>query len=66
MKLSNKDLLTKLNPAIEYAKNALLVGILQKNIVKHFTNLGLTTEASLNIVELGVCRAEKLSHYKLK
>lgn len=60
------ELLEKLNPVIEYAKEALLAGTLKKNVIKHFTNKGFTFEAAENIVEIGENRAKNLSYYKLK
>lgn len=61
MKSQNTELLEKLNPAIELGRQMLLAGVLVKNVIKHFTNLGLSFEAANNIVELSSFRANQLS-----
>ena len=66
-----KDLTTEqgvemMNGLVEYTKNALLAGVLKKNIKKAFTNKGVSDELAQKIVDKGESRFNELSHYKAK
>jgi hypothetical protein len=43
-----------------------IAGTLRKNVVKHFTNKGLSIEAAENLTEVGVFKAEELLKNKAK
>jgi hypothetical protein len=53
-----------LSPLTDLASKMILAGTLQKNVVKHFTNKGLSIEAAANIVECGVVKAENFMNKK--
>ena len=51
---------TFLAPLTDLACEMILSGTLRKNVVKHFTNRGLSLEAAENLTEVGVFKAEEL------
>ena len=53
-----------LSPLTELASKMILAGTLKKNVVKHFTNKGLSIEASQNIVDCGQIKAENFMNKK--
>jgi len=53
-----------LSPLTDLASKMILAGTLKKNVVKHFTNKGLSIEAADNIVECGVVKAENFMNKK--
>lgn len=55
-----------LNPLIDLAFQMLNAGTLQKNVIKHFTNKGLSFEASKNIVEVADFRFNEFNKNKSK
>lgn len=57
--LKNQELLEKLNPVIDIAKEMILAGVLPKNVVRHFTNRGWTLDAATNVMELGKFSADE-------
>lgn len=58
------ELKNKLNPVIDIASKMLLCGILKKNVLRYFENKGFSTNSAQNILDMGIVRAENLSHYK--
>lgn len=64
--MSKEDLLEYVNPLIELASQMLLAGTLKKNVIRHFTNRGLSFEAAENIMECGENTAKNFSFYKFK
>jgi hypothetical protein len=64
--MSKEELLEYINPLIELASQMLLAGTLKKNVIRHFTNRGLSFEAAENIMELGENNALNFSFYKFK
>lgn len=66
-KISTKEeQLNYLRPLIDLGVQMLMAGTLKKNVVRHFTNRGLSLETSTNLMELAEFNVEKLSHYKNK
>jgi hypothetical protein len=61
-----KELGAFLLPLTNLAMQMILAGTLKKNVIKHFTNKGLTFEASENIVECAVVKAENYQANKAK
>jgi len=55
-----------LAPLIDLACNMILAGVLNKNVIKHFTNKGLAFSAAENIVEVAAFKAEELLKNKAK
>jgi hypothetical protein len=55
-----------MNDLVEYTKNALLAGVLKRNIKLAFTNKGVSDELAQKIVDKGENRFNELSHYKAK
>lgn len=64
--LSKKELGTFLAPLTELACKMILAGALKKNVIKHFTNKGVSFDAAKNITEVGVFKAEQLLKNKAK
>jgi len=62
--LSKEDLGTFLAPLTELASKMILAGTLKKNVIRHFTNKGLSFEAAENISEVGCFKAEQLQNNK--
>ena len=62
--MSKQELLDFISPLTNRAKEMILAGVLVKNVIKHFTNGGLTLACAENIVEIGVFKAEKFQKHK--
>ena len=43
----------------------IIAGTLRKNVVRHFTNKGLSLEAAENLTEVGVFKAEEFLKNKI-
>lgn len=55
-----------LKPLTTLATQMLTAGVLAKNVVRHFTNKGLSLEVATNLVEVGIFQAEELLKNKIK
>ena len=55
-----------MNGLVTYAKEALLAGVLKKNIKLAFTNKGIDEDVAQTIVNKGELQFNELSHYKAK
>ena len=64
--MTKEELGMFLNPLTELASQMIIAGTLKKNVVKHFTNKGLSLEASENLTDVGVFKAEKFLKNKAK
>ena len=64
--MTKEELGTYLAPLTELACKMILHGTLKKNVMRHFTNRGLSFAAAENLMEVGVFKAEKLMKYKAK
>jgi hypothetical protein len=64
--LSKEELGTFLAPLIDLSSKMILAGVLKKNVIKHFTNKGLSFEAAENITDCGVFKAEEFLKNKAK
>ena len=64
--LSKQDLGSFLNPLTELACQMILAGTLKKNVIRHFTNKGLSFDAAENLTEVGVFKAEEFLRNKAK
>jgi hypothetical protein len=64
--MTKEELLIFLAPLTELASQMIIAGTLRKNVVKYFTNKGLSSEAAENLTELGVYKAEQLLKNKSK
>jgi len=53
-------------PLTELASKMILAGTLKKNVIKHFTNRGISFSVSENLTEMGVIIAENFMHLKAK
>ena len=62
--MTKEELGIFLAPLTELASKMIIAGTLRKNVVKHFTNRGLSLEASENLTEVGVFMAEKFLYNK--
>tara|TARA_R110000851_G_scaffold186207_1_gene335510 strand:- start:281 stop:499 length:219 start_codon:yes stop_codon:yes gene_type:complete len=61
---TKEEQLNSLRPLIDLGTKMLMAGTLKKNVVRHFTNKGLSLAIGTNLMELAEFNAEKLSHYK--
>jgi branched-subunit amino acid aminotransferase/4-amino-4-deoxychorismate lyase len=57
--MTKEQLGTFLTPLTELASQMIIAGTLRKNVIKHFTNKGLSIEAAENLTEVGVFKAEE-------
>jgi hypothetical protein len=64
--LTKEELGIFLAPLTDLASKMILAGTLKKNVIKHFTNKGLSFESAENITEVGVFKAEELLKNKAK
>jgi hypothetical protein len=64
--MTKEELGTFLSPLTELASKMILAGVLKKNVIKHFTNKGLSFEAAENLTEIGVFKSEELLKNKAK
>ena len=64
--MTKQELGTYLAPLTELASKMIQSGVLKKNVIRHFTNKGLSYAAAENLMEVGVFKAEKLMKYKAK
>ncbi len=64
--MTKEELGTYLAPLTELASKMIQSGVLKKNVIRHFTNKGLSYAAAENLMEVGVFKAEKLMKYKAK
>lgn len=64
--LTKQELGAFLAPLTDLACKMILAGILKKNVIRHFTNKGLSFEAAENITEVGAFKAEELLRNKAK
>jgi len=64
--MSKEELGIFLAPLTDLALKMIVAGTLKKNVVKHFTNRGLSLEAAENLTEVGVFKAEELLKNKAK
>jgi len=64
--MTKEELGMFLAPLTELASQMIIAGTLRKNVVKHFTNKGLSLEAAENLTEVGVFKAEELLKNKAK
>ena len=64
--LTTEERLSFLNPLTDFASKMLLAGTLKKNVIKHFTNKGLSVEVANNLMELAEIKASQFSFYKFK
>jgi hypothetical protein len=64
--MKKEELVIFLAPLTELASQMIIAGTLRKNVVKHFTNKGLSLEAAENLTEVGVFKAEQLLKNKSK
>ena len=55
-----------LAPLTDLAMQMILAGTLKKNVIKHFTNKGLTFEVAENITECGAIKSENYKFNKAK
>lgn len=55
-----------LAPLTDLASKMILAGTLKKNVIRHFTNRGLSFEAAENLTECGVLKAENFMKSKSK
>ncbi len=55
-----------LSPLTDLACKMILAGTLKKNVIKHFTNKGLSFEVAENLMEVGCVKAENLMKTKAK
>lgn len=55
-----------LNPLIDLAFQMLNANVLRKNVIKHFTNRGLSFDASENLVEVAEFRYNEFNKNKCK
>ena len=63
---AQKELGLFLAPLTNLAMQMILAGALKKNVIKHFTNKGLSFAVAENIVECGVIKAENFQINKAK
>lgn len=64
--MTKKELLTFLSPLTELAMQMIIAGTLTKNVVRHFTNKGLSLEVAENLTEIALFKAEQLLKNKAK
>lgn len=64
--MTKEELGTFLSPLTNLAMKMIIAGTLQKNVVRHFTNKGLSLEVAENLTEVGVFMAEELQKNKSK
>lgn len=64
--MTKEELGTYLAPLTELASKMIQSGVLKKNVIRHFTNKGLSYAAAENLMEVGVFKAEKFMKYKAK
>lgn len=55
-----------MNGLVKYAENALLAGVLKKNVKLTFVNKGIPEDVAQSIVDKAEVRFNELSHYKAK
>jgi len=53
-------------PLTELASKMILAGTLKKNVIKHFTNRGISFVVAENLTEVGVVKAENFMNLKAK
>jgi diphthamide synthase (EF-2-diphthine--ammonia ligase) len=58
-KMTKEEKLTFLNPLIEYGMQAMLIGTLKKNIVRHWLNKGLDVQVAENLADISEFKAEE-------
>jgi len=56
----------QLRPLTNLASQMILAGVLKKNVIRHFTNKGLSFDASENIADVGIFIAEEFLKNKSK
>lgn len=64
--MTKEELGMFLSPLTELASQMITAGTLRKNVVRHFTNKGLSLDAAENLTEVGVFKAEELLKNKSK
>ena len=64
--MTKEELGMFLAPLTELASKMIIAGTLRKNVVKHFTNKGLSIEVAENLTEVGVFKAEEFLKNKAK
>ena len=64
--LPKEELSAFLAPLTDLAAKMILAGTLKKNVIKHFTNKGISFAAAENITEVGVFKAEQMLTHKAK
>jgi len=63
--MTKEELGMFLAPLTELASKMIIAGTLKKNVVRHFTNKGLSLEAAENLTEVGVFKAEEFLKNKI-
>jgi hypothetical protein len=56
---NNEELLLFIAPLTKLATQMILSGVLKKNAIRHFTNRGLSFDASENIVNIAIFQASE-------
>ena len=64
--MTKEELLTFLAPLTKLAMQMIIAGTLRKNVVRHFTNKGLSLEVAENLTEIASFKAEQLLKNKAK
>lgn len=64
--MTKEELLTFLAPLTQLAMQMIIAGTLRKNVVRHFTNKGLSLEVAENLTEIALFKAEQLLKNKAK
>jgi branched-subunit amino acid aminotransferase/4-amino-4-deoxychorismate lyase len=64
--MTKEELGIFLAPLTGLASKMIIAGTLRKNVVKHFTNKGLSIEVAENLTEVGVFKAEEFLKNKAK
>lgn len=66
IEMSKEELGTFLAPLTDLAAQMIIAGTLRKNVIKHFTNRGISLQAAENLTEVGVFKAEEFLKNKSK
>ena len=64
--MTKEELLTFLAPLTKLAMQMIIAGTLRKNVIRHFTNKGLSLEVAENLTEIASFKAEQLLKNKAK
>ena len=59
LNITSEELLSFISPLTELATKMIIAGVLKKNVIRHFTNKGLSFDVSENIADIAIFKAEE-------